>query len=1076
MAGEPIFQSIPFVGGLDEKTAKEWEDPSKSQAAIVNGNFEKVGSISKRLGVARLPNALAPGSSIPAISEGVRAAAWSRSGLAVMGAGGLYTYSEAEDGLVGAAEIPSVPCVRRPVVTSPTRTKPTFCDLPYGGTTLRVSIYWDNDYNLVAAVYDLDNGDVVLEPVEIFPITGSLGAGTIPVLVSAFYLPNSGVTKLFVLNNQNAGVYAIDYNPSTNSFSSASLLFSVAGAGGVGLVDIMPFQDDPAGGYVAAYSTSTTNLRVRWYSSANAVLLTKDQALPGAEVFATCPFALTATYGASERVWVTYQTYLAPNYRTYVLCMSGDGLFTTQASSPTLLIGPSSTTTFFISGSVRLGPDDLLLLYRRNAVSTNGSLGPSSCLGSWYRVNASATLTLAATGPTPYGFYPVSKPFVAADGEFYQAYYYNPYLTAGGGSGGIESQQVTLYLCKFVGMSPTIATTNQNIVYPVCTVAPRTVEHRWQLILDLFQLFRIPCPSNLDPSAERVAVGLKTKGVTTSSLSGSLGPAWSADFFFTPASRRDLYQSSELGTELSLSGGVPFVADGQTAFEDSFFHYPEFSYATLAGSGNFSVSGTYFYAVVYSYVDAAGLLHQSAPVFTNSVVASGGQSGQLTITPLSVTYRDLANPGEVFADIYRTLGNGSVFYFLDRIVVSGTPPAVPGISWPTSGTGDNQSDASLQEGATLLYTTGGVLDNVNPPASHLQTSHRGRKVVVDELRRNVWFSKQFSEGEAPGFNEALIVPFPEGGDITAVRSMDDKLVVFKASSIWVMTGDGPADTGQGSDWSVPQQVSTDVGCVSGQSVVLTPAGLMFKAPNGLYMLGRDLQVSFVGKAVVDILTDFPVVTSATLVPSSTQVRFTCTDEAGTSSTVAVFDYLLGQWTQHEYPHLSAPIASAVLSYHPPQQFCLLTEDGEIWQERLPTDAEKNFDTDVTGARQFVTTSVTIPWQKTQVQGYMRVRRFQLYCSQEDDCGVKLEFAFDGDETVRQTSTWQSYQLSALPLRGQVEAHVAAQHNSCQMFQVTVSDFAGTSMTSGAGMRFVSGAYEIVPKGQRFRGIPVGGRQ
>jgi hypothetical protein len=1073
--GELVVRNLPFVGGVDEKTSKEWNDPAKQQASIVNGNFEKVGSISKRLGVQHLSNALVPGSAISAISSGVRCTGWSRSSLTVCSEGGLYSYSDAEGGVVGVANLPDVACVRRPIVTAPTRTNTILCDLPYGGTTLRIALYWDVSYNVKATVYDADTGDIVREPVTVYTLTGSLAAGTIPVVVSAFYLPNSDKTKIFVQDNANSTVYAIDYSPATNSFSSASSLFTVAGVGSVGIVDIMPFDGDPAGGYVAAYSTSTTNLRVRWYSSANAVLLTKDVTLTAGQTFAGFgQLYVTATYGASERVWVTYQTFQTPNYRLIVLCMSGDGLFTTQAGSPTVIAGPQSTTTLIISGTCRLGPDDLFINYRRQGITTDAQVGPLTCNGTWYRVHAAGTLTLAAQGPIPLGLFAVAKPFVA-NGQVHQAFYFNLYLQAGAISDDTQSQQITLYLCKYVGLTETTATTTSNIVLPMCTVAPRQVSANWQLLIDFFSLFRLQCMSNLQSSATRFACGVKTNGIETSALDGPLGPTWAVDFYFDDSSRRQLYQATELGTELSLSGGVPFVADGQAAFEDSFFHYPEFTYTKLGGSG-ITISGVYTYAVLYSYIDSAGLVHRSVPALTNAVTVPGnGTTGPIVhIMPLCFTFRDVSNPGTVFADVYRTQGNGATFYFLNRIVVSNQPTATQ-ILYPSSGA-DNWSDASMIQNTTLLYTTGGVLDNVNPPSSSFQIAHRGRKAAVDETRRFVWFTSQYSEGEAPGFNEALVIPYPEGGDITAIRSMDDKFVAFKASSIWVMTGDGPADTGQGSDWSVPQAISTDVGCVNWQSVVLTPMGLMFKAPNGIYLLGRDLQVTFVGKAVIDLLTDFPVVTSATLVPNSTQVRFTCSSSDGTASTVAVYDYLLGQWTRHEYPQLSAPIASACLTFPSPQKFTLLTTDGQIWQERLPTDAQAYFDEDSSDNRHFVTTSVTVPWDKMQLQGYMRAKRAMVFGQQEDDCGLKMELAFNYDETVRQTATWYSYQLSELPIRGQVETHVAAAWNKSMSIQVTLSDLAGSQMTTGKGMRFVSLSLELENIGSRYRQVPVGGRQ
>lgn len=1078
---EAIVVHVPFVGGIDEKSAKEWDDPSKEQNTILNGDFAKTGSISKRLGIQHVSNALIPGGSLAALSSGVQCVGWSRSSLSVMSTNGLYQYSTTKSGLVGVSNLPSAACIRRPLVTSPTRTRSDLLDVPYNGGLLRIAVYWDVYFNLVATVYDPNTGDIIREPTKIYTNTGVLASGTIPVIASLVYLKGASGTngaRIFVYDVNTLGVSVIAYDTSTNAFSAPALLFSIFNSGTTfGVLDVVAFDGDTSGSYVACYSTSTTNLRVQRFSATNSLLVTADMAVPAGRSLLQPAFAV-CTWG--EVCWFGYST-SAPSgaggstqYETFLQATTASGAFT-AINTPTSSITGLSATRKYLSGMVRLGPSDLLVASRLQGVNTDPSYGPQTTNGTWYRANINgANLTAPASGPTPLGFYPATRPFIA-DGEVYQLFYFNLYLQTGTNASEPQSQQITAYLCKYIGVNASTVSTASNVVYPVCTIAPRQVNANYQLLIALLSGFRLPFMSSNDPTSTRFAAGIKTNGAETAANGGALGQGWACDFFVDSTSRRQLYQASELGTELSMSGGVPFVADGQSAFEDNFFHYPEFSYAKLGGTG-VTLSGVYTYAIVYEYIDAAGLSHRSAPSFTNAVtVPGGGGVGAIVhITPLSVTYRDFANPGAVFATIYRTLSNGSTFYYLDRVPVSGDPSAVH-VVYPTNGSADNYSDSNLQGGTTLLYTTGGVLDDVNPPASAIQVTHRGRKAVVDETLRSVWFTTQFSANEAPGFNEALIVPFPEGGDITAIRSLDDKFVVFKASSIWIMTGDGPADTGQGSDWSVPQALSTDVGAVNWRSVVATPVGLMFKAANGIYLLGRDLQVSFIGKSVIDTMTAYPVVTSATLVPSRTQVRFTCSTSNGAASTVVVYDYLLNEWTRHSYDQLSAPIASACLTFASPQRYALVTTDGNIWQEHLPTDAGWAFDEDSSGTPHFVTLSVSVPFQKTQIQGYMRTRRLQLFASQEDDCGVKIDLSFDYQEPVRQTASWTSAQLARLPIPGQVEVHVAAKYNSSQSVRITVSDVAGTAMTSGAGMRLVAVAYELQPKGQRYRGIPVLGR-
>ena len=57
--GETSIVMLPFTGGLDQKAAVEYLDPTQKQAAVLNGNFDKNGSVEKRLGMTALGNSVA---------------------------------------------------------------------------------------------------------------------------------------------------------------------------------------------------------------------------------------------------------------------------------------------------------------------------------------------------------------------------------------------------------------------------------------------------------------------------------------------------------------------------------------------------------------------------------------------------------------------------------------------------------------------------------------------------------------------------------------------------------------------------------------------------------------------------------------------------------------------------------------------------------------------------------------------------------------------------------------------------------------------------------------------------------
>ena len=1092
---------LPFSGGVDEKTAAQYLDPAQRQSTVLNGNFSKTGVIDKRTGIGLKINTLVAGSTVSAITVGERVTGWSRSPLTVLGQGGLYTYSTAEQGLVGVGPLPSVKTVRRPITTSQSPSAPVLVDMPYGGTTLRISVFYDQYYDIMASVSDAVTGDVVLQATQIQGSNGfysspsSSGPFTVSAVVSAIYLPNAPAGKQILItivgnaSNVSNGIYAVGYDPSTNTFSGGGGVL-LATASSPSFVDCVPMNGDPSGGFVLFYSDTTTSLSIKYFTPALVLTLTKPvtYGLGGGTTIVDSPCYAYCTYGAgnTEHCWFVYQSYrnVGSTYSWYVLETTGDLAFTTQNAPTALsiytdLVSPSftsSTTVIRFGGICRYLAHDLF--FTTYALSNpGGANGVNTVTGVWYRLRDTTPGTPGglssvptAIGLVPFSFYPAAKPFIAPDGYPYQAYNLLPYVQANVQTGATNTGQNTLYLCKFTNpMGPSNAAADS--CYPVATVAPRQCSSA----IDVFQRVqynRLPFMSATVPGSTRFGIGIRTSGVDQAGISGAQGPAWSADFYFDAASLTGLYQTSELGSELSISGSVPFVADSNSAFEDGFFSYPEFTYAVLSGVGNTLPTGAYTYAVVYTYVDAAGLVHRGAPWITSPVTPPGGTTGPiLHIVPLPTTWRNVANPQTVYAEIYRTTINGSTFYLVDRVRISQRFGVVD-IVWPSTGN-DNTTDAAIKT-STLLYTTGGVLDHVNPPSSSMQIVHRGRKALVDETLRSVWFSKIFEVGVAPGFNEVMVVPFPDGGDITALASMDDKFIVFKSTYVFVMYGDGPNQLGTGSDWTVPQRLASDVGAVSWQSVVLTPAGLMFQASNGIYLLSRSLQVSFIGKAVTDTLALYPVITSSTLVSGATQVRFTCNN--GSTSISIIYDYLLDQWLTHSYARLSSQVASAAMSVGATPQYTLLTTDGNIWQERLPLDGNLYLDSDVNGSTWFVPTSITTAPVKFLTQGNNRFGRVQFYGEILEATGLKMDMAINSTTAVVQSSSWLYTDLAKLPIPGQVQSYVAGAYNRSMALQITVTDTGYTSPVRGRGMRFVGLAIEIENLGDRYQPVPAGSRR
>jgi hypothetical protein len=251
--------------------------------------------------------------------------------------------------------------------------------------------------------------------------------------------------------------------------------------------------------------------------------------------------------------------------------------------------------------------------------------------------------------------------------------------------------------------------------------------------------------------------------------------------------------------------------------------------------------------------------------------------------------------------VYRTVGaGGSTGQILYRVTSAVVPlynnPLVDTVTFT-----DTLADASITSNGAM-YTqpltvgTNPVIPNDSPPACAFITTFSNRLVISGgDLSSILWYTQTAIPGTPAQFSSLLTLNVdPDGGPITSVARMDDKLVIFKQSGIFYITGLGPTATGDLNDFGLPIQIpSGDVGCSSSNSIVLTPQGLLFQSLNGIYLLDRGLNCTYKG-APVEAYTaptgQGLTITSATLVPNQ-WVIFT------TSSGVAlVYDYFYDQWS------------------------------------------------------------------------------------------------------------------------------------------------------------------------------------
>lgn len=526
----------------------------------------------------------------------------------------------------------------------------------------------------------------------------------------------------------------------------------------------------------------------------------------------------------------------------------------------------------------------------------------------------------------------------------------------------------------------------------------------------------------------------------------------------TLAGNPPIISSAEIGGTLNVSGAMLWSYDGVKPVEQGFNVFPDnISLTTGTGTGGSIAPGTYYYQVTYEWSDNNGNVNRSAPSIPVSVVVTSANSTNIIQIP---TLR-LTHKTNVRIVVYRWSVAQQTYYAISP------PSATPTISSRTLNfmdVADNASDAQIL-GNPILYTTGGVVEDIQAPATNVITLFNNRLWLVDAEDTNLlWYSKQVIEATPVEMSDLLtlyVAPTTGAqgstGPITALAPLDDKLIVFKKDALYYISGVGPDNTGANSQYSDAIFISAVVGSANQNSIVFTPSGLMFQSDKGIWLLGRDLSTNYIG-APVESLTLNNVVKTALLVPGTNQVRFTMQ-----SGITLMYDYYFQQWgTFTSIPGIASTLYNSLHTY--------LNTAGIIFQETpgLYLDASRP-----------VLMSFTTGWGNLAgLQGYERLYFLFLLGQYITPFKLNVSLSYDYNEALTQTivvspnnytPTFGSDALfgTSTPFGGlsQVfEARLFPKLQKCESFQLSVQEVFdptyGTIPGAGltlSGMNLVVGA-------------------
>jgi hypothetical protein len=436
-----------------------------------------------------------------------------------------------------------------------------------------------------------------------------------------------------------------------------------------------------------------------------------------------------------------------------------------------------------------------------------------------------------------------------------------------------------------------------------------------------------------------------------------------------------IFQNEKLGENLHIAGGFLQQYDGNEIVEHGFHVFPEdLTTGSDATTGGFMSDGEYQFIAVYAWTDNNGQLHRSAPSIGHTVTLAGGTNTQ--VVDINIPTLRLTQKTDVVIEIYRTEIAGTIFYKETEI---SSPllndPTVDSVTFQSS-----ISDTDLIQ-REVLYTTGGVLDNIAAPSSTIIESFSDRIFLAGtEDQNKLIFSKIRFEGAPVEFSDILSIAVnSRGGKITALKTMDEKLIIFKESAVYYLSGDGPNNLGEQDTFIKPELVSSDIGCINVNSVVLTPIGLMFKSKKGIYLLERNLNLTYIG-AGVEKFNDLTV-SSAKVLSEENQVRFTTT-----TGDALVYNYFVRKWAS--FPnHRALSAVNIGFTYY------YLRSDGILYKEN---------ETSYTDNGSPINMKVTTGWlSMAGVQGFQRIYKLLLLGEFKSPHKVKFSIAYDFNEAFVQ---------------------------------------------------------------------------
>lgn len=352
-----------------------------------------------------------------------------------------------------------------------------------------------------------------------------------------------------------------------------------------------------------------------------------------------------------------------------------------------------------------------------------------------------------------------------------------------------------------------------------------------------------------------------------------------------------------------FTGQYPYFLDGYTSLEAGYPVAPIAS-VNLGGVAGSMTNGSRTVACCWSWTDANGNAHRSAPSVRKTIANPTGE--RLAVTCTLPQWASCRAASSFQLEVYISAANPSV----DADLFVGPSTSVP---FTTFGAFSQTVTIDLVGGAlplepVALYSGDNILENERPFGNAGVATVGSRVWCAEEYTARA--SKLVTPGSAPAWSsdDSLHLQVPSGyGRIKALGGLDNLLVLICEEAVLVFSGQGPGDAGGPSDFDSPRRVYRAKGPVNPSDVCEASEAVVWTSSAGeLFAIAPGGAVTNIGRPVQDAGLRKP-----TFVPGGAdqndKIVLVC---PGVENCVEVLDMSVGQWSTWTFPNTPVDIGTS----------------------------------------------------------------------------------------------------------------------------------------------------------------------